>query len=126
MNEAGHRKRSGKEWGRRVVLHMLRNPLYVSKLRWNEVICEGNHDGIVSKLLFQKAQEILKERAEDLVGRRFHNGDERLLAGIIRCARCKSHMVGVTTHKKDRKYPYYLPMVDVFRTRGSAGDQGEP
>jgi site-specific DNA recombinase len=108
MNEAGHRKRSGKKWDKRVILHMIKNLLYVGKLRWNAVIYEGNHDGIVSDVLFEKAQEILTERTEELVGRRFHNGDERLLAGIIRCARCKSHMVGVSTHKKDRKYPYYL------------------
>ena len=108
LNEAGHRKRSGKKWDKRVVLHMLKNPLYVGKLRWREVVYEGNHDGIVSEALFEQAQEILRERAEDLAGRRFHNGDERLLAGIIKCAQCKSHMVGVSTHKKEKKYPYYL------------------
>ena len=33
---------------------------------------------------------------------------ERLLAGIIKCSRCKSHVVGVSTHKKNRKFPYYV------------------
>ncbi len=53
-------------------------------------------------------KEILGSESFRRPRRRFHNNDEHLLAGIIRCARCNSHMVGVSTHKKDRKYPYYL------------------
>ena len=81
LNDAGHRNRRGKKWDKRVILHMIKNPLYVGKLRWREVIYEGNHDPIIAEVLFEKAQAIMKERVEDLNGRRFHNGDERLLAG---------------------------------------------
>ncbi len=108
LNDAGHRKRSGKRWDKHVVLHILRNPVYVGKLRWSEVVYEGNHDGIVSEELFGKAQEILKRRAIELNGRQWHNGEERLLAGIIKCARCGAHMVGVSTKKKSRRFPYYI------------------
>ena len=108
LNDAGHRKRSGKKWDKRVILHMIKNPLYVGKLRWREVIYEGNHDPLISDVLFEKTRAIMQERVEDLNGRRFHNGDERLLAGTIKCARCKSHMVGVSTHKKERRFPYYI------------------
>jgi hypothetical protein len=48
----------------------------------------------------------MRQRVEDLNGRRFHNRDERLLAGIAKCARCASHLVGVSAHKRDRKFPY--------------------
>ena len=108
LNDAGHRNRRGKKWDKRVILHMIKNPIYVGKLRWRAVIHEGNHDPIISEVLFEKARAIMQERVEDLNGRRFHNGEERLLAGTIKCARCKSHMVGVSTHKKDRKFPYYI------------------
>ena len=37
LNEAGNRNRNGRKWGRRVILHMLRNPVYVGKIRWREV-----------------------------------------------------------------------------------------
>ncbi len=30
------------------------------------------------------------------------------MAGIIYCAKCKTHMVGVSTRKQGRKFPYYL------------------
>ena len=108
MNEAGHRKRSGKKWDKRVILHMIKNPVYVGKIRWHEVIYEGHQDHIVSEILFEKSQELMKERQEDMNGRKWHNGEERLLAGIIHCAKCKRHMVGISTHKKDRKFPYYV------------------
>ena len=108
LNAAGHRKRSGKKWEKHGILHILRNPLYVGKLRWREMVYEANHEAIVSEDLFEKAESILKERAKELSGRLFHNGDERLLSGIIYCARCKSHMVGVSTRKRGKKFPYYL------------------
>jgi len=58
--------------------------------------------------LFEKAQEALQERNEDYKGRQWHNGDERLLSGRIKCAKCKSHMFGASTNKKGRKIPYYV------------------
>ena len=108
LNESGHRKRSGKKWDKRMILHMLKNPLYIGKLRWRDSIYEGNHCTIISDPLFQKAQEIAQERVSDLNGRRWHNGDERLLTGRIKCARCRSGMVGVSTRKDRRKIPYYV------------------
>jgi len=72
------------------------------------VIYEGNHEPIVSEVLFNKTEELMKKRVEAINGRRFDNGEERLLAGIIYCASCKSHMVGVSTRKNGRKFPYYL------------------
>jgi len=107
LNDAGYRKRSGKKWERRVVLQILRNPVYLGKFRWREILYEGEHDPIVSEILFEKAQEALQERNEDYKGRQWHNGDERLLSGRIKCAKCKSHMFGASTNKKGRKIPYY-------------------
>lgn len=108
LNEAGHRNRNGRKWGRRVVLYMLKNPIYVGKIRWRDVTYEGQHDPLVSDLLFEKADEILQLRHEESVGRRWHNGDDRLLTGIIKCARCKSHMFGGGGHKNGVHVPYYV------------------
>ena len=108
LNGAGYRNRRGKKWDKRVILNMIKNPLYVGKLRWKDVLYEGTHDPIISDVLFEKTQAILQQRAQDLNGRRFHNRDARLLAGTITCARCQSHMVGVSTHKKARRFPYYI------------------
>ena len=108
INEAGHRNRNGRKWGRRVVLYMLKNPVYMGKIRWREVLYEGQHDPLVSEVLFEKANEVLQERHEDLKGRQWHNGDERLLTGIIKCTRCNSHMFGGGGYKKGVHVPYYV------------------
>jgi site-specific DNA recombinase len=108
LNEAGHRNRNGRKWGRRVVLYMLKNPVYVGKIRWREVLYEGHHDPLVSEVLFEKANQVLQERHEDLKGRQWHNGDERLLTGIVKCSRCNSHMFGGGGYKKGVHVPYYV------------------
>jgi site-specific DNA recombinase len=108
LNASGHRNRNGRKWGRRVVLHMLRNPVYVGKIRWREVQYEGHHDPVVSEILFQKAQEILIARNEEFKGRRFRNRSERLLTGIIGCAKCESHMFGASGRKNGVPVPYYV------------------
>ncbi len=108
LNDAGHRTRNGRKWGRRVVLQMLKNPVYVGKIRWREVTYEGHHDPVVSELLFEKAQEVLQARHEESKGRQFHNSDERLLTGIIKCAKCKSHMFGGGGYKNGVRVPYYV------------------
>ncbi len=108
LNDAGHRNRNGRKWGQRVALYMLKNPVYLGKIRWREVLYEGQHESVVSEGLFEKAQEILQERNEDLKGRQWHNRDERLLTGVIKCARCKSHMFGGGGYKNGVHVPYYV------------------
>ena len=105
LNEAGYRKRSGKKWDRRIILHILKNPVYIGKLKWREVLYEGNHEPIISEILFNKAREILNKRNEELKGRQFKNGDERLLSGIMKCG---SHMFGGGGKKNGRYIPYYM------------------
>jgi site-specific DNA recombinase len=108
LNGGGHRTRNGRKWGRRMILYMLKNPVYVGKIRWREVLYEGHHDPVISDILYQKVQKVLEERTEDLKGRQWHNGDERLLTGVIRCARCKSHMFGASGCKNGNAVPYYV------------------
>ncbi len=108
LNGGGDRSRNGRKWGRRVILYMLKNPVYVGKIRWREVLYQGQHDPLVSDILFEKVQEVLQERHEELKGRQWHNGDERLLTGVIKCARCHSPMFGGGGFKKGVQIPYYV------------------
>jgi site-specific DNA recombinase len=62
----------------------------------------------VSGILFEKAQEVLQTRHEELKGRQFPHRDERLLTGIIKCAKCKSHMCGASGTKNGTLRPYYV------------------
>ena len=108
LNAAGERKRSGKLWDRRVILHILQNQVYTGKLVWRGVTHNGTHKAIIPTQHFDRAQRVLQERRGDLKGRQWHNNDQRLLTGLIRCRSCRSHMFGGGARKKDRYIPYYV------------------
>jgi site-specific DNA recombinase len=108
LNDTGHRNRNGKKWGRRVALYMLRNPVYVGKVRWHEVLHEGTHEPLIPDDLFEKAQEVLRERNEDLKGRQMRHGKDRLLTGVIKCAKCGSHMFGGGGCRGGKAIHYYV------------------
>lgn len=124
LNDAGNRNRNGRKWGRRVMLHMLSNPVYIGKIRWREVTYEGHHDPIVSVLVFEKAQQVLAARHEEASGRRFRNGSERLLTGIMQCAKCGSHMFGTSGTRRahaSRTTPARSGPTTTSATRSSCG-----
>jgi site-specific DNA recombinase len=87
---------------------MLRNPVYVGKIRWRDVTYEGHHIPVVSEILFEKAQEVLMARNEEAKGRKFHNRNVRLLTGIIKCGICGSPMFGGGGFKNGVRVPYYV------------------
>ncbi len=108
LNDTGFRKRSGKKWDKKVILHILKNPVYVGRLRWREVLYEGSHEPLISDALFGKVKDVLDERNEDLKGRQLHNGNERLLTGTMKCGLCGSHMFGGGGCKNGKHIPYYV------------------
>lgn len=109
LNAAGYRKRSGAKWDRRMLLHMLRNPLYAGRIRWKGEY-PGTHSPIIDPELFDRVAAVMDGRVEDLRGRRWHVREERFLTGVIECGLCGRHMVGSTTHhhRTGIKTPYYI------------------
>jgi hypothetical protein len=47
-----------------MILHMLRNPVYIRKVRWKGIY-DGDHEPIIPEKLFNKVQEILEESSEE-------------------------------------------------------------
>ena len=45
-----------------MVLYLLKNPVYIGKIKWRDVVYDGQHDPIVSEVLFEKAREVLDDR----------------------------------------------------------------
>lgn len=109
LNAAGYRKRSGQLWDRRMVLHMLRNPVYAGQVRWNGVH-PGNHPAIITADTFARAQKLRDTRAGELKGRHWHIRSERLLTGRITCGKCGSPMSGISCFhaRMKRKVAYYV------------------
>lgn len=107
LNADGFRTRRGRRFGRKSVLHIIRNPFYVGRFRWQQEEFEGEHEAIIPEPIFREAQQILERRSEESPGMRLSNQSPRLLSGLVRCSKCNSAMVGVTANSRGNKFAYY-------------------
>ena len=93
LNDKGIRRNQGAKWDQHKVMMTITNLHYIGKIHWKaenlpeseRIIRDGTHESIVSKEVFDKAQNILKRRREGTISR---NSYEYIFGGIIRCAAC--------------------------------------
>lgn len=89
LNSKGYRTKYG-EWTRYAIRYMVSNRTYLGEIRRRDEWYNGLHDGIISEDVFNKAQEILKERNKEnekyRPGKRYHAP----LGGLIWCAHCNA------------------------------------
>jgi site-specific DNA recombinase len=87
--------------------YVIRNVVYVGKLRYKTEIHKGEHEGIVPQDVFDKAQAIL---AKNLVGGsyRHRNKHNALLRDKLRCAACDAKMGHSFSTSGNRLYRYYV------------------
>ena len=88
---------------------ILSNPFYTGLFRYAGEIYEGKHEPIIAKKLFDKVQEVLKQR-----GRPRHKSkiEPQTFCGLLRCATCGMMVTGeyrVKTQKNGTQhfYTYY-------------------
>ncbi|MBU2540677.1 MAG: recombinase family protein [Candidatus Omnitrophica bacterium] len=89
---------------------ILRNVLYAGKVSYQAELYPGEHEAIISKETFQKAQSILAENRPDwkMTKKTKHVG---LLTGLLRCKACNCAMYFSYNIKANKyKYHYYLCM----------------
>jgi site-specific DNA recombinase len=89
------------------VHRLLRNPLYVGKVRHNDDLFLGEHESIIDRGVFERVQRTLDLRATG-TGARRPRRSESLLTGLLRCMPCDAAMSTshAYNHKKQR-YRYY-------------------
>ncbi len=104
LNSRGIRTKFGNLWENRTVEYILRNPIYIGKLRWNPEerslrkwdspnvqIADGGHEPIISQDTFDKAQL----RAYQLKQAHPYHTREKakydyMLRGLAKCSNCGS------------------------------------
>jgi site-specific DNA recombinase len=103
------RSEGGRPLSRDQVSAMLSNPFYMGFFRYAGELYEGKHPALVSKKLFDKVQEILKER-----GRPRHEpeNDPKPLCGLLRCGECGRSITAEEKIKRQKNgdvhtYVYY-------------------
>lgn len=79
---------------------------------------KGEHEAIISREVWNEAQELLAENCPAKGKHRDHNGTLSLLKGIIRCGHCGGAMLpNHTTFRDGRHYYYYLCSQDLKRAK---------
>jgi site-specific DNA recombinase len=136
INKEGHRSKKGNYFSISTIKTILTNPIYIGYIRYNvrrnwgekrrndinpdPVIEKGQHEPIISKDTWEKAQAILASRSRK--PNRIHSG-EYPLTGILKCPVCGAGMVlGRTTNRnKDgskRVLEYYV--CGEWKSKGTA------
>ncbi|MFO7295701.1 MAG: recombinase family protein [Clostridia bacterium] len=118
LNDEGLRTRSGSLWSIYVVAYMLKNPVYIGKLRYryryasgkkqnpDEVmVYNGDHEPIIPLDLWNEVQKKNAERQRKAKAMT----SEYPFSGILFCGRCGKPMHGFRypSRKRDRYYYYY-------------------
>ena len=88
------------------IFTILRNPIYIGKMKYAGKLYQGNHKPIISEEVFNLAQEKHKEKR--MVLRLYKDYP---LAGLLNCKACNSSMTPCHTNKKKKnrikRYYYY-------------------
>ena len=97
----------GKNFSKTIIAYLLRNPVYIGKIKHNNQIYDGIHEPIISEEIFALAQKIHKERQKN-----FRVYKNFLFGGLIKCKECGSNMSSSfsnkhTNGKFNRRYYYY-------------------
>lgn len=119
LNEKGYRtkqfiSKAGKVFGgtkfkNTNIQLILKNVLYIGKVKYNGELYPGLHEAIISDEIFDKVRQIL---ANNRVGRDNPKNTRNtgLLNHILRCKACNSIMFHTYTRKGERRYRYYVCM----------------
>ncbi len=106
LNDHGIRTHRGNKFESRAIEYILRNPVYIGKLRWNPagrtkrnfsneniIISNSRHEAIVSEKIFNQAQNILDgaKKGTPVPGQK--RSVRAWISGLVRCASCGSTLV---------------------------------
>lgn len=122
LNSLGFKTSRGKTFERRSIEYIIQNPTYCGMIRWNRtenetnrikdkrewIITEGNHDAIISKELFDMAQERFNSTYSPR-GERPSSTYRHWLSGVVKCPSCGRTMVAKHTIDKHsgKEYCYF-------------------
>lgn len=91
LNRDGIRTRLGRAWTPGAVRTVLKNPAYTGLYRRLGVVVPASHPALIDRATFNATQRRMGERRTSKSDQERH---EYPLAGLVRCGRCRSPMIG--------------------------------
>ncbi|MBT7556555.1 recombinase family protein [Candidatus Woesearchaeota archaeon] len=106
LKERDVKNKNGKNFSKTNVAHILRNVIYIGKVKYNGEIYQGVHNALISEEIFDIAQKIHKNKMK-----KFRVYKNFLFGGLIKCEDCGSNMTSCFTNKRTNgnltRYNYY-------------------
>ena len=102
ITDWGLTSHSGKPIALSKVPVLLSNPFYIGLFRYKGEIHEGVHEAIVSKQVFDRVQEVMRERKRG----KYRKEARRPFRGLLTCAECGAAI----TSEKQKGHHYYRCM----------------
>lgn len=103
---AGYKTRNGTPMSANAVKHMLHNERYLGIYKWGDVVVPGGMPQIVSKAMFDAAQNAAHGRQS--LRKELYVFEDFRLTGKLFCGLCGEAMVGTSGHgRHGKKYSYY-------------------
>jgi hypothetical protein len=99
LAKSGVTTRTGKRISKTKASFILSNPFYIGLFKYGGEIHEGKHEPIISKKLFDEAQEMLKKRGQP---ERKPQNEPQPYCGLISCASCGMMITGEYKVKKQK------------------------
>lgn len=90
LSEMNAPTKMGGNWHKLSVGKILRNPIYIGKLKGNGQVYDGHHDAILPVEVFEAAQTIIASRST-LPGRSHQS--QHLLSGLAICGECGKRLI---------------------------------
>ena len=121
LNSLGLKTSHAKPFERRSVEYIIQNPSYCGMIRWNRtenstnrikdkdewIVTEGQQPAIISKELFESAQERFKATYKP-VGKRPSSTYKHWLSGLLKCPDCGRTLTSTTMKRVNgEKYSYF-------------------
>ncbi len=112
MNAEGQRTHRGNPFENRTVEYILRNPVYIGKLRWNPagrthrhyddpnlIIADSTHPPLVTQDQWDRAQQRIAEtKAKWTYHKKPASQRHHWLCGVVRCASCGTTLIWSAPH----------------------------
>ena len=114
LNRDGITLRTGNPWNTGYIYRILSNYVYVGDVLFQGNVFKGEHDGIISRSVWERVREITSSQ----VPYDHSRGIAELtvpLKGILRCGHCGCSMKPVFTNKGKKRYCYYYCNKDTKR-----------
>jgi hypothetical protein len=107
LAKSGVTTRTGKRISKTKASFILSNPFYIGLFKYGGEIHEGKHEPIISKKLFDEAQEMLKFRGQP---ERKPQNEPQPFCGLISCASCGMMITAEnkTKRQKNGNVHYYV------------------